>query len=64
MNKDQKNEIETALDGVDIALDTIRGAMLDLQREKANIYDILNGATREELFELDRDADARELFVR
>lgn len=60
-DNDKQLDIETALDAIDIALDTIRGAMKDINEQKAHIYDILQGRTGDELFRLDRDADAIEL---
>lgn len=61
MTNDKNNDISTALDGIDIALDTIRGAMRDIDSFKAEIYDIMSKTTGDELFALDRDADAKEI---
>ena len=61
MTNDKEFDIVNELENIDIALETIKGAMLDIDRAKAQIHDILNGTTGDELFRLDQDADARSL---
>ena len=60
---DKELEILAELENIDLAKDTIRGATIDIEKSYAKIVDIIHGGSKEELFALDRDADAKELLV-
>ena len=60
MNTDKELDINCELEKIDLALETIQGAMKDIQEARAQIHDILNGTTGDELFRFDRIANAEE----
>ena len=53
MTNDQETEIANCLENIDLELEAIKGAMIGIDRAKAEIYDIMRGCAKDERYELD-----------
>lgn len=60
MTTDKELEIGNKLENIEIARESVNGAMADILRLCAEIRDIMNADPMEGLYKRDQDADAKE----